>query len=153
MNDTSWMARSACRNVSPELFFGPEHEGDFAREMRERSARMVCARCPVAQPCLERAIVTYDRWSFSGGMTPDERDAYRRQEPTATSRAKSEAIIAWGVANRARITEAGEKPCTKCGETKPLDQFNREGQGWRGFCKPCRNAAERGRRAREEMAS
>lgn len=146
------MSQSACRDVSPELFFGSEHEGDHAREMRERSARMVCARCPVTQSCLERAIVTRDRWSFSGGMSADERDAYRRQAGPVDV-AKSEAQIAWGIANRARIAEAGEKPCTKCGETKPLDQFNREGQGWRGFCKPCRNAAERGRRAREEMAS
>jgi len=44
------------------------------------------------------------------------------------------------------------KTCRKCGETKPLSGFSRNGPGvWRPECKACRNAAKRARHA-ERMA-
>lgn len=42
------------------------------------------------------------------------------------------------------------KTCTKCGETKPLDQFHRDAKGadcLRSWCKPCNIAAVRRRQA------
>lgn len=35
------------------------------------------------------------------------------------------------------------KTCTKCGETKPLEEFARKGEGWRADCKACKAARKR----------
>lgn len=43
------------------------------------------------------------------------------------------------------------KACSKCGEVKPLASgFHREGYGYRGVCRDCRNAARRARHVRVE---
>ena len=137
--DLHWRARAACRSVSPELFFAREDEGRRARALRERSARMVCASCPVTGldgPCAQWAIQTGDTYSISGGMTYEERrDARRGAGPMRAAERR-----------RAAIEAAGEKPCVKCskpGETKPLSEFNLSKEGWRGDCKSCRNATLR----------
>lgn len=45
----------------------------------------------------------------------------------------------------------GLKPCSSCGETKPLDDFYVARRRWDGrhaFCKPCQNKATRSSRAK-----
>lgn len=44
MND---LHRAACRDEDPELFYDSK---------RIRRAKQVCALCPLAEPCLERAL-------------------------------------------------------------------------------------------------
>jgi hypothetical protein len=46
------------------------------------------------------------------------------------------------------LLETDMKTCSKCGQTKPLDRFNkhpRTRDGFHGVCKDCRNAQERAR--------
>jgi WhiB family redox-sensing transcriptional regulator len=142
MTPTGWQDRAECVTFPADLFFGPDHESDAAREMRERSARAICATCPVTGPCLNWAVATGDRWSVSGGMTPEQRTSHVKRENRGN----------WGAANRARAADLGEKHCTKCDQVKLLDQFAREGNGWRSNCKDCRNAQVRQDRAKGATA-
>ena len=149
MNDSQWRNRAACRSVSPELFFTPEHyERPAARVLRERSARMVCASCPVTAVCLAWANTTGDTHSISGGMTYEERLTAQyagagRQQSSNTARAQK------ARQRRAAIIAAGEKRCTgPCGQMKSLDDFTTSNDWLRGDCKDCRNA--RYRRQRRE---
>jgi WhiB family redox-sensing transcriptional regulator len=149
--DLHWRERAACRSVSAELFFSREDEGRRARAMRERSARMVCAACPVTALCLAWANTTGDTYSISGGLTPEERltaqySAAGRQQSANTRRAQK------ARQRRAALLAAGVKRCTgPCGQTKPLDDFSTSKDFLRGDCKDCRNA--RYRRQRQEAAS
>jgi WhiB family redox-sensing transcriptional regulator len=155
MNALNWRDRAACRSVSPELFFSPDHqERPAAREMRERSARRVCASCPVTAVCLAWANTTGDMFSISGGLTPEERldvqyAAAGRQQSANTARARK------ARRRRAAIEAAGEKRCTgPCGRMKPLDDFSIAGHWLRGDCNECRNARCRAkaRQQRQEAA-
>jgi WhiB family redox-sensing transcriptional regulator len=42
------------------------------------AAKAVCARCPVREPCLDWALETNQGSGVWGGMSEDERRAYRR---------------------------------------------------------------------------
>ncbi|MER5909544.1 WhiB family transcriptional regulator [Streptomyces sp. NPDC001982] len=78
-----WMARMACRNEDPDLFFDSK---------RQHEARIVCVvRCPVRAQCLahvkdaERGVHRDDRDGVIAGLTYDERwrldaEAKRRKE-------------------------------------------------------------------------
>lgn len=145
--DSHWRNQAACRSVDPDLFFTPEGERPAAREMRERSARRVCASCPVTGlygPCAQWAIKTGDRYSISAGMTYEERLAARQGAGPMLAAER----------RRAAIEKAGEKPCTgPCGQTKPLSEFGLSKDGWRGDCKSCRNAYLRRQRRDRKVAS
>ena len=145
--DLDWRDRAACRTVSPDLFFAPEVETRPARKMRERSALMVCASCPVTVPCLASANTAGDTHSISGGLLPEERlPAQRSQQYSNTRRAQEAA------ARRAELEAAGEKRCTgPCGQMKPLSDFSVAQVRLRSDCKECRNAGRR--RHRREQAS
>src|SRR5205823_2492463 len=45
-----WVAEGACRGRG-DIFFGPSGERPEARVDREAKARLVCAVCPVLDPC------------------------------------------------------------------------------------------------------
>lgn len=62
-----WMDAAPCLQADPEIFF-PER-GDRAAT---HSAKAICARCPVIEPCLELAIEE-DRKGIWGGTTDRER--------------------------------------------------------------------------------
>ena len=145
-----WRDRAACRTVSPDLFFAPDgEERPAAREMRERSARRVCASCPVTTLCLAWANTTGDMFSISGGLTPEERLAVQyaaagRQQSANTARAKK------ARRRRAALLKAGVKRCTgPCGRMKPLDDFSSAKNWLRGDCKSCRSATRRRQREQE----
>ena len=151
--DLNWRDRAACRLVSAELFFSHEDEGRRTQELRVRSARMVCAACPVTALCLAWANTTGDTYSISGGLTPEERldvqyAAAGRQQSANTARARK------ARQRRAALLAAGVKTCTgPCGQTKPLDDFS-SAQNWlRGDCKDCRNARYRQQRQEQGEAS
>lgn len=48
----AWMARAACRGEPVELFFPVRGESAEA-------AKAICARCPVADECLDYAVGSY----------------------------------------------------------------------------------------------
>lgn len=76
MND--WTEQAACRDMPKTVFFPRPGQ-------RIDEARNACARCPVRTECLaeaneheinRRGLV----FGYRGGMTPEGRIAYRRQE-------------------------------------------------------------------------
>ena len=68
--DVRWRAEAACRERSVGMFFPEQGEPS--------SARRVCVRCPVRQPCLEYALVTGQEHGVWGGSTARERNLIRR---------------------------------------------------------------------------
>lgn len=74
-----WQADAACKDENLTLFFGPDGERQPEREIRERRAKKVCARCPVAAACLDAAINRNESAGVWGGLGEDERAAERRR--------------------------------------------------------------------------
>lgn len=70
--DTSWMARGLCTDHGCDLWFSKDPD-----EIAE--AKTICARCPVADNCLEFAFETREEFGIWGGLTPRERHALRRK--------------------------------------------------------------------------
>ena len=67
----SWFRWAACIGVSAELFF--PSRGD-----ESRSAKAVCAECPVCSECLEFALTTGEKFGIWGGASERERRVMRR---------------------------------------------------------------------------
>lgn len=74
-----WQDAAACRGEDIELFFGPDGERQPEREVRERKAKSICARCPVRNECLEYALSKPERYGIWGGMNEEERASERRR--------------------------------------------------------------------------
>lgn len=54
------------------------------------------------------------------------------------------------------VEETATQTCTKCGETKPFDQFDKDSSkksGYRSQCRPCRRSTERKRTHKATPAS
>ena len=70
---SSWLPRAACApaDVDPAWF----HPAPWESPSR---AREVCGRCPVRAECLADALETRERFGIRGGLTPEERSAWRR---------------------------------------------------------------------------
>ena len=82
-----WRERAACRGTDLDLFY-PER-GESADP-----ARLVCAACPVCQPCLEYALsnrITHGIW---GGLTERERRPLQSDWVQAARRDRDRAILA-----------------------------------------------------------
>ena len=73
------MVRGACRSEDPELFFPIAAVGPVPAQVR--SAKAVCARCPVQASCLSYALIT-GQDGIWGGTTRQER------WPSATGEAR-----------------------------------------------------------------
>lgn len=58
--EAQWRIDALCAQTDPEIFF--PNKGGSTRE-----AKSVCARCPVAQECLEYAVATDQRYGVWGG--------------------------------------------------------------------------------------
>lgn len=71
MNPT-WRQHAACRGLDVEVFYPSTDE--LAEE-----AKVVCAECPVRQPCLEHALSGRERDGVWGGLTERERRRILRQ--------------------------------------------------------------------------
>jgi len=71
-----WMSYGACRSEDPELFFPISASGPALRQIR--SAKAVCARCPVQANCLSYALITGQDDGIWGGTTREERWPTRR---------------------------------------------------------------------------
>ena len=84
---SSWRDRAACRGADPDLFF-PER-GESAE-----SARRVCARCPVREPCLDYAVTNRIVHGVWGGLTGWERRALQSRWVRASRRDRDRAILA-----------------------------------------------------------
>lgn len=75
-----WVADGLCAQTDPELFF-PE------KGASTRSARSVCAACPVRAACLEYALTNNELVGVWGGTSVQERIALRRERRDQERRA------------------------------------------------------------------
>ncbi|MFI6228578.1 WhiB family transcriptional regulator [Micromonospora echinospora] len=82
--DDDWRRRSACRDSDPELHFPTGTSGPALIQIEQAKAN--CRRCPVRDACLKWALdnATDGVW---GGMTEDERRAYKRRNGAHLTRA------------------------------------------------------------------
>jgi WhiB family redox-sensing transcriptional regulator len=72
--------RAACRDTGVMmLFFGPDGERPPDREIRERKAKAVCARCPLRAQCLEYALRHPAGHGIWGGLNSEELAAEHRR--------------------------------------------------------------------------
>lgn len=78
-----WQDEAACRSYDNLLFFGEEGESELEKQARESRAKVVCHRCPVAEPCLEFAMETNQKYGIWGGLTDKERASLKRRRARA----------------------------------------------------------------------
>jgi WhiB family transcriptional regulator, redox-sensing transcriptional regulator len=76
-NRMDWRHHAACREVDPELFFPIGNTGPALLQIEE--AKRVCRRCPVMDACLQWAVTSGQDAGVWGGMSEDERRAYKRR--------------------------------------------------------------------------
>ena len=80
-----WRHHAACREVDPELFFPIGNTGPALLQIDE--AKTVCRRCPVMDSCLQWALESGQDSGVWGGMSEDERRAYKRRLGRVRARA------------------------------------------------------------------
>lgn len=76
-----WRHRAACLTEDPELFFPIGNTGPALQQIED--AKAVCARCEVMDACLKWALETNQDAGVWGGMSEDERRAYKRRTARA----------------------------------------------------------------------
>jgi WhiB family redox-sensing transcriptional regulator len=69
-----WREQSACASYSADVFFPPSDVPGAAR-----TAKTICATCPVQEECLSFALDTGQSDGVWGGMDAAERRRYRRR--------------------------------------------------------------------------
>lgn len=75
-----WQAAAACRGEDASAFFAPNYfEKRSEKSAREAAAKMICARCPVREVCLEYALRIREPHGVWGGRNEMERRALLRQ--------------------------------------------------------------------------
>jgi WhiB family redox-sensing transcriptional regulator len=72
-DEDRWQDHAACRDLDQRLFFEAAHEGSSHRALRVRTAKAVCAGCPVRGECLSFALSGPERYGIWGGLTAGER--------------------------------------------------------------------------------
>jgi WhiB family redox-sensing transcriptional regulator len=73
-----WQRFARCRGDAGRDFYPPfGGEGKRDRRARELRAKTVCGSCPVRAECLDHAVKSGERHGVWGGLTSDERLAWR----------------------------------------------------------------------------
>jgi WhiB family transcriptional regulator, redox-sensing transcriptional regulator len=72
MTSLAWMQLAACQGVPTETMF-PSQGADV------RTAKAICADCPVTAPCLEYALTTGQHYGIWGGQSERQRVRLRRK--------------------------------------------------------------------------
>ena len=72
---SSWRSRGACRNIDPDTFFPPAHNGPQVTR-----AKAVCAVCAVRDRCLDEALQRIPE-GIAGGLTATERRTLAHTRP------------------------------------------------------------------------
>lgn len=87
--DNDWEHHARCRTEDPGLFFGPAgFESKHDRQAREKTAKAVCATCPVIAACRDHALATGEAYGVWGGLgETDRRSALARRGRQVTAHA------------------------------------------------------------------
>jgi len=72
---TDWMQDALCAQVGGDLWF-PEGQGATAAP-----AKNICARCPVASPCLQYALDNNFGYSIYAGTNIHQRNQIKKDTP------------------------------------------------------------------------
>lgn len=89
----AWMVSAACGQVPANLIDEIYYPGKGGST---RTAKRICAECPVQELCLARALDNRERWGVWGGKS--ERERRRLEQPAADLRAERNAAILAGYA-------------------------------------------------------
>ena len=68
-----WRSSTPCGSADPELFFDLAASSPAA----EAEAKALCGGCQVRERCLDAAMLSGEEFGIWGGMSPDERSAYK----------------------------------------------------------------------------
>jgi WhiB family redox-sensing transcriptional regulator len=79
-----WRHRAACRDVDPELFFPIGNTGPALMQIEE--AKQVCRSCSAVDSCLKWALESGQDAGVWGGLSEDERRAFKRRSARARAR-------------------------------------------------------------------
>lgn len=79
-HEAAWRMVGACNQSDPDLAFkgdaNKEYEGDeYARD----AMKGLCISCPIAERCLDHAMVNDERFGIWGGLTTRERDEHQME--------------------------------------------------------------------------
>ncbi|WP_336620187.1 WhiB family transcriptional regulator [Rhodococcus sp. G-MC3] len=85
MSEWEWQLNGACRSMPISMFYPARGLKGYALKNAERSAKLVCAQCPVVDRCLQHALRTGEPYGIWGGQTATERSNRR----TTSSRLRS----------------------------------------------------------------
>lgn len=76
------MRTAACAGLPTELFFVDDDTEKGGAALRKiRTAKAICATCPVTTECLEMALATNSDHGVFGGTTPRERMTLSARKP------------------------------------------------------------------------
>ena len=76
---SDWRHEAACRFEDPELFFPPSPAASASSKQQTEEAKSVCRRCPVVDKCLAWAYETNQEAGVLGGLSENERRAFKRR--------------------------------------------------------------------------
>ena len=65
-----WRDRAACRDADPDLFFPDDTR---SARVQVKTAKLICAACPVSSSCLSWALSSGQEAGIWGGLTEGER--------------------------------------------------------------------------------
>jgi WhiB family transcriptional regulator, redox-sensing transcriptional regulator len=68
-----WQYQGSCRTADPSIFFHPEGERGPSRDRRDRTAKAICASCPVQKMCAQHALAVREPYGVWGGLSEDDR--------------------------------------------------------------------------------
>jgi WhiB family transcriptional regulator, redox-sensing transcriptional regulator len=84
-----WVLRAVCRSGPSDRVFFPSGKTGAPIQGKHKAAKRLCADCPVAEPCLLRAMpaegnsAAESRYGVFGGLDPDERHALHLEQTHA----------------------------------------------------------------------
>lgn len=85
LNLVNWVHKGACVGMDTEIFYPDAEEvtkepgSPGAWQARNwEPAIQVCLDCSVRTQCLEFALATKEKYGVWGGMTPEQRKAYKK---------------------------------------------------------------------------
>jgi WhiB family redox-sensing transcriptional regulator len=68
-----WWGDAECKSASPDVFFGNDTSSGLLN-----SARVFCAKCPVAGDCLRHALSTPEKFGIWAGTSASSREVMLR---------------------------------------------------------------------------
>jgi WhiB family redox-sensing transcriptional regulator len=119
-----WLLDAACAGADPDIFFPGAGFRDTAS-----LALKYCAQCPVTAQCLDYAVTNSMKTGIWGGMGPDQRKQYKRDNGL-TGKPLKVMPFEHGTERGARQHYRNkEKPCEACLRAANVERNKRKRRG------------------------